>query len=124
MISTKHRVVLPVENDTNILSLGEGMTPLIKADRLASTLGVSNLYIKDESVNPTGSFKARGMAVAISMAKELGAAKLAVPSAGNAAGALAAYAAKAGTPAFIFMPNDTPKANVVECQQMGANVTL
>jgi threonine synthase len=116
--------VLPVENERNILSLGEGMTPLIKADRLASTLGLSNLFIKDEGVNPTGSFKARGMAVAISMAKELGARKLAVPSAGNAAGALAAYAAKAGLPAFIFMPNDTPKANIIECQQTGAQVTL
>jgi threonine synthase len=120
----RYREVLPVDNEANILSLGEGMTPLIKADRLAATLGLSNLFIKDEGVNPTGSFKARGMAVAISMAKELGATKLAVPSAGNAAGALAAYAAKAGLPAFIFMPNDTPKANVIECQQTGAQVTL
>jgi len=120
----RYREVLPVDNDANILSLGEGMTPLIKADRLAATLGLSNLFIKDEGVNPTGSFKARGMAVAVSMAKELGAGKLAVPSAGNAAGALAAYAAKAGLPAFIFMPNDTPKANVIECQQTGAHVTL
>jgi threonine synthase len=83
-----------------------------------------DLYIKDESLNPTGSFKARGMAVAISMAKELGAKKLAVPSAGNAAGALAAYAAKAGLESFIFMPLDTPKANIIESQQMGANVAL
>jgi threonine synthase len=120
----RYREVLPVDNEANVLSLGEGMTPLIKADRLASTLGLSSLFIKDEGVNPTGSFKARGMAVAISMAKELGARKLAVPSAGNAAGALAAYAAKAGLPAFIFMPNDTPKANVIECQQTGAHVTL
>ena len=120
----RYREVLPVENEKNVLSLGEGMTPLIKADRLAATLGLSNLYIKDEGVNPTGSFKARGMAVAISMAKELGARKLAVPSAGNAAGALAAYAAKAGLPAYIFMPNDTPKANIIECQQTGAHVTL
>lgn len=120
----RYREVLPVENEENVLSLGEGMTPLIKADRLAATLGLSNLYIKDEGVNPTGSFKARGMAVAISMAKELGVRKLAVPSAGNAAGALAAYAAKAGMPAYIFMPNDTPKANIVECQQTGAHVTL
>jgi len=120
----RYREVLPIENEKNVLSLGEGMTPLIKADRLAAMLGLSNLYIKDEGVNPTGSFKARGMAVAISMAKELGARKLAVPSAGNAAGALAAYAAKAGLPAFIFMPNDTPKANIVECQQTGAHVTL
>ena len=100
------------------------MTPLFKAERLGAKLGLSNLFIKDEGVNPTGSFKARGMAVAISMAKELGVQKLAVPSAGNAAGALAAYAAKAGLPAFIFMPRDTPRANIIECQQTGAHVTL
>ena len=120
----RYREVLPVDDRKNILSLGEGMTPLLKAERLGATLGLSNLFIKDEGVNPTGSFKARGMAVAISMAKELGVEKLAVPSAGNAAGALAAYAAKAGLPAFIFMPIDTPRANIVECQQTGANVTL
>jgi threonine synthase len=120
----RYREVLPVQDQKNILSLGEGMTPLLKAERLGSKLGLSNLFIKDEGVNPTGSFKARGMAVAISMAKELGVEKLAVPSAGNAAGALAAYAAKAGLPAFIFMPVDTPKANIIECQQTGANVTL
>ena len=120
----RYREVLPVQDDENILTLGEGMTPLIKAERLGAQLGMTNLFIKDEALNPTGSFKARGMAVAISMAKELGVKKLAVPSAGNAGGALAAYAAKAGIPAFIFMPNDTPKANIVECRQMGANVTL
>src|SRR3989442_7735705 len=120
----RYREVLPVDDDKNILSLGEGMTPLITANRLGEQLGLSNLFIKDEGVNPTGSFKARGMAVAISMAKELGVKKLAVPSAGNAAGALAAYAAKAGLPAFIFMPVDTPRANIVECQQTGAHVTL
>jgi threonine synthase len=100
------------------------MTPLIEAARLGARLGLDRLYIKDESLNPTASFKARGMAVAISMAKELGARKLAVPSAGNAASALAAYAAKAGLPAFIFMPRDTPRANILECRQMGASVTL
>ena len=120
----RYREVLPVDDEQNILTLGEGMTPLLKAGRLGADLGMSNLYIKDESLNPTASFKARGMAVAISMAKELGVKKLAVPSAGNAAGALAAYAAKAGIPAFIFMPNDTPTANIVECQQMGAHVEL
>jgi len=120
----RYREVLPVDGEDNILSLGEGMTPLIKARRLGSQLGMTNLFIKDESLNPTGSFKARGMAVAISMAKELGVKKLAVPSAGNAAGALAAYAAKAGIPSFIFMPKDTPTANIVECRQTGANVTL
>ena len=120
----RYREVLPLDDARNKLTLGEGMTPLLKAERLGAKLSLSNLYIKDEGVNPTGSFKARGMAVAISMAKELGVKKLAVPSAGNAAGALAAYAAKAGLPAFIFMPNDTPKANVIECQQTGAHVTL
>src|ERR1044072_8055235 len=120
----RYSEVLPVEDEKNRLTLGEGYTPLIKAERLGARLGMPNLYIKDESLNPTASFKARGMAVAISMAKELGVKKLAVPSAGNAAGALAAYAAKAGIPAFIFMPDDTPKANIVECQQTGAHVTL
>jgi threonine synthase len=100
------------------------MTPLIEATRLGARLGLDRLYIKDESLNPTASFNARGMAVAISMAKELGARKLAVPSAGNAASALAAYAALAGLSAFIFMPRDTPRANIVECRQMGASVTL
>jgi threonine synthase len=120
----RYREVLPVDDDKNKLTLGEGWTPLAKAERLGAGLGMTSLFIKDEGVNPTASFKARGMAVAISMAKELGARKLAVPSAGNAAGALAAYAAKAGIPAFIFMPADTPKANIVECQQTGAEVTL
>jgi len=120
----RYREVLPVGDRNGEITLGEGFTPLIKADRLGSRLGMKNLLIKDESLNPTASFKARGMAVAISMAKELGATKLAVPSAGNAAGALAAYAAKAGLPAYIFMPKDTPRANRIECKQMGANVTL
>jgi threonine synthase len=120
----RYSEVLPVEHKENRLSLGEGMTPLIKATGLASKLAMSELYIKDESLNPTGSFKARGMAVAISMAKELGVKKVVVPSAGNAAGALAAYAAKAGIEAFIFMPNDTPLANIIECRQTGAHVSL
>jgi threonine synthase len=120
----RYREVLPVRSDSNIVSLGEGMTPLLKAERLASRVGMRNLYIKDESLNPTASFKARGMTTAVSMAKELGAKKLAVPSAGNAAGALAAYARRAGLEAFIFMPRDTPRANIIECQQMGAEVTL
>ena len=121
----RYREVLPVADPDNIVSLGEGWTPLFKVDRLAATLPVKlNLFIKDEGQNPTQSFKARGMTAAISMAKELGVKKLAVPSAGNAAGALAAYAAKAGMEANIFMPSDTPRANIVECQQTGANVTL
>src|SRR6267142_2194899 len=120
----RYREVLPVEQDENIVTLGEGFTPLVRASRLGAQLGIRELYIKDESQNPTQSFKARGMAAAISMAKELGARKLAVPSAGNAAGALAAYAARAGLECFIFMPRDTPRANVVECEQTGAHVTL
>ncbi|MFL6231201.1 MAG: threonine synthase, partial [Pyrinomonadaceae bacterium] len=120
----RYREVLPVAREENIVSLGEGWTPLLKAERLGGQLGLTQLYIKDESLNPTQSFKARGMTAAISMAKELGARKLAVPSAGNAAGALAAYAARAGLEAFIFMPKDTPRANVIECEQTGAHVTL
>jgi threonine synthase len=120
----RYREVLPVENDENIVTFGEGWTPLLRAERLGQSIGVSDLYIKDEGQNPTQSFKARGMAAAVSMAKELGATKLAVPSAGNAAGALAAYAARAGLECFIFMPRDTPRANVVECEQTGAHVTL
>ena len=120
----RYREVLPVESDGNIVSLGEGWTPLLRANRLGKAVGVHELYIKDESQNPTQSFKARGMAAAVSMAKELGAKKLAVPSAGNAAGALAAYAARAGLKSFIFMPRDTPRANIVECEQTGAEVTL
>jgi threonine synthase len=116
--------VLPVRDDANIVSLGEGCTPLLTAPRLAGQLGLEQLLIKDESQNPTQSFKARGMAVAVSMAKELGATKLAVPSAGNAGGALAAYAARAGLEAHVFMPRDTPRANIVECEQTGARVTL
>jgi threonine synthase len=120
----RYREVLPVEHDENIVSLGEGWTPLVRASRLGKQLGLDNLFIKDESQNPTQSFKARGMTAAVSMAKELGARKLAVPSAGNAAGALAAYAARAGLKAFIFMPRDTPRANIIECEQTGAQVTL
>ncbi len=120
----RYREVLPVEHDENIVSLGEGWTPLLHAERLGAQLGMKKLFIKDESQNPTQSFKARGMTTAISMAKELGVQKLAVPSAGNAAGALSAYAARAGLEAYIFMPKDTPRANIIECEQTGAHVTL
>jgi threonine synthase len=120
----RYREVLPVDNEEHIVSLGEGWTPLLHAQRLGGKLGMPELYIKDESQNPTQSFKARGMTTAVSMARELGVKKLAVPSAGNAAGALAAYAARAGMEAFIFMPKDTPRANVIECEQTGAHVTL
>ena len=121
----RYREVLPVENAENVVTFGEGWTPLLRTDNLAALLSIKlNLFVKDEGQNPTQSFKARGMTAAISMAKELGVRKLAVPSAGNAAGALAAYAARAGMEAFIFMPADTPKANIVECQQTGAHVEL
>lgn len=120
----RYREVLPVRREDNIVTLGEGWTPLHHAKHLGETLGMGELYIKDESVNPTQSFKARGMAVAVSMAKELGLKKLAAPSAGNAAGALAAYCALAGIEAHLFMPRDTPRANIIECEVAGANVTL
>lgn len=121
----RYREVLPVNDWNNVVSFGEGWTPLLSAQKIAEALPVRlNLYIKDEGQNPTQSFKARGMTTAISMAKELGVQKVAVPSAGNAAGAMAAYAARAGMEAHIFMPSDTPRANVIECQQTGANVSL
>src|SRR5882724_10664126 len=119
----RYREVLPLPSDVEPTSLGEGGTPLLRASGACGTDDV-DLWIKDESLNPTQSFKARGMSVAVSMAKYLGATKLAVPSAGNAGGALAAYAARAGVEAHIFMPRDTPRANLVECRELGAHVTL
>src|SRR6476659_2466334 len=100
----RYREMLPVRREDNIVTLGEGWTPLLTAKTLGASMGLSHLLIKDESLNPTGSFKARGMSVAVSMAKELGAKKLAVPSAGNAGGALAAYAAHARIGAYLIMP--------------------
>jgi threonine synthase len=120
----RYREVLPLPLDQEPVSLGEGGTPLLRAARFGASVGLTNLWVKDEAQNPTQSFKARGMAVAVSMAKYLGATKLAVPTAGNAGGALAAYAARAGLEAHIFMPNDTPRANVIECRETGAQVTL
>ena len=118
----RYREVLPVARESSIVSLGEGFTPLIHAERLGEKLGLPNLHLKDESANPTGSFKARGLAVAVSMARELGIRKLAMPSAGNAGGALAAYAARAGMEAAVFMPEGTPLANRLECSLLGARV--
>ncbi len=120
----RYRELLPLPQDAEPVSLGEGGTPLLRATRFGDDVGLPNLWIKDESVNPTQSFKARGMSVAVSMANHLGATKLAVPSAGNAAGALAAYAARAGLEAHIFIPRDTPRANIIECRELGASVTL
>ena len=119
----RYRELLPLPQNVEPISLGEGGTPLLKSKKFGAEADV-DLWIKDESVNPTQSFKARGMSVAVSMAKYLGAKKLAAPSAGNAGGALAAYAARAGIEAHIFMPRDTPRANIVECREVGAHVTL
>jgi threonine synthase len=120
----RYSEVLP--NDPAV-SLGEGMTALVHAERLGRSIrcgegSLQRLFIKDEGLNPTGSFKARGMTAAVSRAKQLGAKALAAPTAGNAGGALAAYAAAAGLPAVIVMPTDTPVANVMECQAFGAKV--
>jgi threonine synthase len=115
----RYREVLPPGDP---VTLGEGMTPLIPIARLGASMGLQRLYVKDEGLNPTGSFKARGMTAAVTRAKQLGAKILAAPTAGNAGGALAAYAAAAGIPAVIVMPADTPAANVMECQAFGAKV--
>jgi len=115
----RYAEVLP--NDTPI-TLGEGLTTIVHTQRLGATMGLGHLFVKDEGLNPTGSFKARGMTAAVSRAKSLGAKILAAPTAGNAGGALAAYAAAAGIPAVIVMPADTPSANVMECQAFGAQV--
>ncbi len=104
------------------VSLGEGMTPLVHCTRLGAQLGLSQLFVKDEGLNPTGSFKARGLSAAVTCARALGATTLAIPTAGNAGGALAAYAARAGLRAVIVMPRDTPQANVLECRASGADV--
>ena len=120
----RYEEVLPVEQAAFRVSLGEGFTPLLKVEALGSRVGLPDLYVKDEGVNPTGSFKARGLSAAISRAAELGAAAVAIPSAGNAGGAIAAYAARAGLPAYVFMPVDVPVANRVECERLGAYVTL
>ena len=114
--------VLPVGAQEDIVSLGEGFTPLLRLERLGSEMGLERLYLKDESANPTGSFKARGISVAVSMARKLGAQQLCIPTAGNAGGALAAYSARAGLQAHVFMPQDTPSANLVEARMTGAHV--
>lgn len=116
--------LLPVLDKENQIFLGEGDTPLLSLPNLEKELGISNLYVKDESSNPTGSFKARGLAAAISKAKELGVEKVIIPTAGNAGGAMAAYAARAGLRAHIFMPKDTPFANIEESRIAGAEVVL
>jgi threonine synthase len=120
----RYREVLPVQHLDAAADLGEGWTPLVHAQRLGQQIGCNNTYIKDESLNPTGSFKARGLSMAVNRAHELGATALAIPSAGNAAGAMAAYAAAVGLPAHVFMPADVPQTFRTECAVLGANVTL
>ena len=120
----RYREVLPIASDRDPLTLGEGFTPLLRAPRLESELGLRRIDIKDESVNPTNSFKARGLSVAVNRACEFGASALSVPSAGNAASALAAYAAVAGLPAHVFMPADVRPSFIHDCRLYGATVTL
>jgi threonine synthase len=116
--------LLPVIDPENIVSLGEGDTPLLRVPHVGRELGLTNLFVKDESKNPTGSFKARGLAAAVSKARELGVRKVIIPTAGNAGGAMAAYAARGGIQAMIYMPRDTPRANVEESRIAGAEVVL
>ena len=120
----RYREFLPLRDDANLVTLGEGFTPLLEAKRLGGELGLRQLWIKDEAQNPTGSFKDRGLSLAISRAKELGVKKAAIPSAGNAGGSFAAYAARAGIEAHVFMPRDTPMANQIEVEQYGARLEL
>ena len=120
----RYAEVLPVDAPADRVSLGEGFTPLLEATRLGTRTGVSRLLIKDESANPTGSFKARGLAVAVSMAKVLGATDVCLPSAGNAGSALAAYAAAAGLKAHVFLPRDIARLFVMETESYGAEVVM
>jgi threonine synthase len=116
--------LLPVLDPAHMVSLGEGDTPLLQLPRLGAALGLTNLFVKDESSNPTGSFKARGLSAAISKARELGIRRVIIPTAGNAGGAMAAYAARADMQALIYMPRDTPLANIEESRIAGAEVVL
>ena len=116
----RYREVMPIHTPEEIVSLGEGFTPLLRPKRLGCWAGFAQLYIKDESPNPTGSFKARGLSAAVTCARARGAKKLAIPTAGNAGGAMAAYAAACGLPAIVFMPHDTPLAFIAECRSCGA----
>jgi len=120
----KFAEVLPIDRREEIVSLGEGLTPLLPVRGRGPLADFQRLFVKDESLNPTGSFKARGMAAAITRAKALGAKTVALPSAGNAGGAAAAYAARAGLECFVLVPEDTPAANVIEAVMAGAHVGL
>jgi threonine synthase len=118
----RYHELLPVLDEADVVTLGEGGTPLLPLRRLGSQLGLGHLYLKEEGYNPTGSFKARGLAMAVSKAKELGLRTLAIPTAGNAGSAMAAYAAAAGLEAYVFAPDDTPPMIVQECMILGAHV--
>jgi len=120
----RYRELLPILDERHLISLGEGMTPLLPAKRLGAKLGCSRLFVKEEGVNPTGTFKSRGLSVAVSRAKELGARVLAMASAGNAGAALAAYGARAGLEVWVFMPTHAPAMNRAQCQAHGANLVL
>ena len=120
----RYAPVLPVRSKENIVSLQEGFTPLHRLHRLGERFECDDLWLKDEGVNPTLTFKARGVSCAISMCRELGIKKVAIPTAGNAGGAAAAYAAAAGIEAYVFMPRDVPVANFIEARVFGAYVTL
>lgn len=120
----RYAEIMPVQDARYALTLGEGGTPLLPASRLGKALGYNRLLVKDDGQNPTGSFKARGLCAAVSRAKELGASAVAIPSAGNAAAAMSAYAARAGLDAYVFMPADTPEPMKAECRAYGARVFL
>jgi len=120
----RYRELMPLFDGEQPITLGEGWTPLIHARRLGDALGMPQLFVKDESLNPTNSFKARGLSAAVTRAAHLGAKTLSVPSAGNAANAMAAYAAAAGIPAKVFMPKDVKVPFIRECELYGADVTL
>ena len=120
----RYRELLPLPLEEDPVTLGEGVTPLLPCPRLGRELGLAALFIKDESQLPTGTFKSRGMTVAVSMARHLGLKRLAIPTAGNAGGALAAYGARAGMEIFVFMPEDTPIINQLEADLCGARVFL
>src|SRR5262245_3839186 len=120
----RYRELLPYSDENSVVSLGERMSPLLRCERLGANFKLENLWIKDESQLPTGTFKSRGMAMAITMAKELGVKRVALPTAGNAGGAAAAYAARAGLECFVFMPEDTPTVNQFECAMAGAMTVL
>jgi len=120
----RYRELMPLFDGEAPVTLGEGWTPLIHATRIGADLGLSRVFVKDESLNPTNSFKARGLSAAVTRAAQLGARVLSVPSAGNAANAMAAYAAAAGLPAKVFMPRDVKVPFIRECELYGADVTL